>query len=141
MAERLPDTPPQRSIPEGYRAGIITAITVLLGFSLALFRFWGFEAPGDWTLRSIVAAATTGLEESTDSDERCRLAGMRAELSPRGVRDRLRRYLDHRGQLSPCRHKSLLVQSRGASGNSRACRELHEFLRKSNNRKLEVQSH
>ena len=57
-AERLPDRPPQRSIPEGYRAGIITAITVLLGFSLALFRFWGFEAPGDWTVRSIVAAAT-----------------------------------------------------------------------------------
>ena len=35
-----------RSLPQGYRQGIITAITVLLGFSLALFRFWGFEAPG-----------------------------------------------------------------------------------------------
>jgi NO-binding membrane sensor protein with MHYT domain len=58
MAERpAPQTRP-RSIPEGYRAGIITAITVLLGFSLALFRFWGFEAPGEWTFRSIVAAAT-----------------------------------------------------------------------------------
>ena len=45
-------------VPDGYRQGIITAITVLLGFSLALFRFWGFEAPGEWTLRSIVAAGT-----------------------------------------------------------------------------------
>jgi len=42
--------------PEGYRQGIITAITVLLGFSLAFFRFWGFEASGEWTARSMVAA-------------------------------------------------------------------------------------
>jgi hypothetical protein len=47
-----------RPIPEGYRQGIITAITVLLGFSLAFFRFWGFEASGEWTSRSIVAAGT-----------------------------------------------------------------------------------
>jgi hypothetical protein len=47
-----------RPLPQGYRQGIITAITVLLGFSLAFFRFWGFEAPGEWTLRSIVAAST-----------------------------------------------------------------------------------
>ncbi len=45
-----------RPLPEGYRQGIITAITVLLGFSLALFRFWGFETSGDWTARSIIAA-------------------------------------------------------------------------------------
>ena len=49
---------PYRPVPDGYRQGIITAITVLLGFSLALFRFWGFEAPGEWTSRSIVAAGT-----------------------------------------------------------------------------------
>ena len=42
--------------PDGYRQGIITAITVLLGFSLAFFRFWGFEASGEWTARSMVAA-------------------------------------------------------------------------------------
>jgi hypothetical protein len=48
----------RRPLPQGYRQGIITAITVLLGFSLAFFRFWGFEAPGEWTLRSIVAAGT-----------------------------------------------------------------------------------
>jgi hypothetical protein len=49
---------PHRPVPEGYRQGIITAITVLLGFTLAFFRFWGFEASGEWTLRSIIAAAT-----------------------------------------------------------------------------------
>ena len=43
-------------LPQGYRQGIITAITVLLGFSLALFRFWGLEAEGEWTARSIIAA-------------------------------------------------------------------------------------
>jgi hypothetical protein len=52
-------TPPagghEQSIPQGYRAGIITAITVLLGFSLAFLRFWGFEAPGKWTLRSVIS--------------------------------------------------------------------------------------
>jgi len=45
-------------VPQGYRTGIITAITVLLGFSLAFFRFWGFEAAGEWTRGSIIAAAT-----------------------------------------------------------------------------------
>jgi amino acid transporter len=52
--------PPQerqhRAVSEGYRQGIITAITVLLGFSLAFFRFWGFEASGAWTAQSIIAA-------------------------------------------------------------------------------------
>jgi hypothetical protein len=44
-----------RSVPQGYRQGLITAITVLLGFSLAFFQFWGFEASGEWTTRSIIA--------------------------------------------------------------------------------------
>jgi len=48
----------RRVIPDGYRQGIITAITVLLSFSLAFFKFWGFEAPGQWGPRSIVAAVT-----------------------------------------------------------------------------------
>jgi hypothetical protein len=43
-------------LPPGYREGIITAITVLLGFSLAFFRFWGFEAEGQWSSRSVLAA-------------------------------------------------------------------------------------
>ncbi len=48
----------QGRIPQGYRAGIITAITVLLGFSLTFLRFWGFEAPGKWTLRSVISTGT-----------------------------------------------------------------------------------
>ena len=52
-------TPPRehRPLPQGYRQGIITAITILLGFSLAFFRFWGFEASGEWAPRSIIAAS------------------------------------------------------------------------------------
>jgi hypothetical protein len=49
---------PRKSLPQGYRQGIITAITVLLGFTLGFFRFWGFEAPGKWTLRSFIPATT-----------------------------------------------------------------------------------
>jgi len=48
-----------RSVPDGYRQGLITAITVLLGFSLSFLRFWGFEAPGEWMLRSIISTGTT----------------------------------------------------------------------------------
>lgn len=44
------------SLPQGYRQGIITAITVMLGFTLGFFRFWGFEAQGQWTRRSFIAA-------------------------------------------------------------------------------------
>lgn len=47
--------PAPASVPTGFRTGLITAITVLLGFSLAFFRFWGFEVPGKWSLRSIVS--------------------------------------------------------------------------------------
>ena len=54
------ETPPARRggspLPSGYRQGIITAITVMLGFTLAFLRFWGFEAPGDWTYKSVTAA-------------------------------------------------------------------------------------
>ncbi|KDP85042.1 hypothetical protein ACU4GI_03705 [Cupriavidus basilensis] len=45
-------------VPAGYRQGIITAITVLLGFSLAFWRFWGFETPGRWSTRALLAAAS-----------------------------------------------------------------------------------
>src|SRR4051812_35105658 len=47
-----------KPLPQGYRQGIITAITVLLGFSLSFLRYWGFEAPGEWTFRSIIPAVT-----------------------------------------------------------------------------------
>jgi hypothetical protein len=42
-------------LPNGYRQGIISAITVLLGFSLLFVRYWTFEAPGDWTVASFIA--------------------------------------------------------------------------------------
>jgi uncharacterized membrane protein len=42
-------------LPAGYRQGVITAITVFIGFSLAFLRFWAFEAPGEWTRYSIAA--------------------------------------------------------------------------------------
>jgi hypothetical protein len=45
-------------LPQGYRQGIITAITDLLGFTLAFFNFWTFEAPGEWTGRSLAATIT-----------------------------------------------------------------------------------
>ena len=44
-----------RPLPDGYRGGIVTAITVFIGFSLAFLRFWAFEAPGDWTPRAVMA--------------------------------------------------------------------------------------
>lgn len=51
-----PPTPHERKmLPAGYRQGIITAITVFIGFSLSFLRYWAFEAPGDWTPRSIGA--------------------------------------------------------------------------------------
>jgi len=44
-----------RTVPVGYRQGLITAITVLLGFSLTFLRYWSLEMPGEWTAQSIVA--------------------------------------------------------------------------------------
>src|SRR5262249_4111736 len=58
-SEKRPEPPPPRpqGLPVGYRQGLITAVTVLLGFSLAFLRFWSFEASGDWTPRSIAPTA------------------------------------------------------------------------------------
>jgi hypothetical protein len=36
---------------------VITAITVVLGFSLLFLRSWFFELPGEWTASSIFAAS------------------------------------------------------------------------------------
>lgn len=44
-------------LPVGYRQGVISAITVLMGFSLLFLRYWSFEAPGEWSAASIAAAA------------------------------------------------------------------------------------
>ena len=58
MSEDPPKTTrPRAPLPAGYRQGIISAITVLLGFSLLFLRYWTFEAPGDWTLASVIATA------------------------------------------------------------------------------------
>jgi uncharacterized membrane protein len=43
-------------LPVGFRQGIVTAITVLLGFSLSFLRFWSFETHGEWTWRGVVPA-------------------------------------------------------------------------------------
>ena len=57
MSEKQPTPPrPRVPLPTGYRQGIITAITVLLGFSLLFFRYWDFELPGAWTVSAIIAA-------------------------------------------------------------------------------------
>jgi hypothetical protein len=47
---------PGRRVPDGYRQGVITAITVMLGFSLYFLRFWHFEAGGSWTSAAVIAA-------------------------------------------------------------------------------------
>jgi Ca2+/Na+ antiporter len=43
-------------IPVGFRSGVITAITVLLGFSFLFLRSWAFELPGEWNISSAIAA-------------------------------------------------------------------------------------
>jgi len=53
--EPAPAPAARRPLPAGYREGIITAVTVIIGFSLSFVRYWAFEAPGDWTARSLIA--------------------------------------------------------------------------------------
>ena len=48
--------PQNPCLPNGYRSGIITAITVVLGFSLLFLRSWVFELPGEWTPSGVFAA-------------------------------------------------------------------------------------
>ena len=47
------DTKP---LPAGYRQGVVTAISVILGFALYFLRFWSLEAPGNWSWISLFAA-------------------------------------------------------------------------------------
>lgn len=54
-AATTPSPAARKPLPAGYRQGVITAITVIIGFSLSFFRYWAFEAPGDWTPRSVGA--------------------------------------------------------------------------------------
>lgn len=51
----------RKPLPNGYHQGLVTAITIFIGFSLAFLRFWAFEAPGEWTKRSLIAAALLGI--------------------------------------------------------------------------------
>lgn len=42
-------------LPAGYRQGLISAITVVIGFSLLFMRYWGLEAAGEVTAASVIA--------------------------------------------------------------------------------------
>jgi hypothetical protein len=53
-----------KPLPAGYRQGVVTAISVILGFALYFLRFWSLEAPGDWTWISFAAALPTVLSIS-----------------------------------------------------------------------------
>src|SRR5215470_14028158 len=55
------ETTAQRGVPSGYRQGIISAILVVLGFSLVFLRFWGFELKGAWDATSVASAAVIGI--------------------------------------------------------------------------------
>ncbi|RZI42713.1 hypothetical protein EGT07_12010 [Herbaspirillum sp. HC18] len=57
MSHETGTTAPKPGLPQGYRQGLVTAITVFLGFSLSFIRFWSFEAPGEWTWAGIVSAS------------------------------------------------------------------------------------
>jgi len=52
---------PRAPLPAGYRQGIVSAITVMLGFSLLFLRYWSFEAEGEWTIVSFAAAVLLAL--------------------------------------------------------------------------------
>jgi uncharacterized membrane protein YidH (DUF202 family) len=52
---------PRAPLPAGYRQGIISAITVITGFSFLFLRYWSFEAEGEWTKVSFLAAALLAL--------------------------------------------------------------------------------
>jgi hypothetical protein len=51
---------PRVPLPNGYRQGIISAISVVLGFSLVFLRVWGFELPGAWDVPSVVSIILLG---------------------------------------------------------------------------------
>lgn len=50
-----PPDRPRVPLPAGYRPAIVTAITVVLGFSLLFLRYWNFELPGAWTASAVLA--------------------------------------------------------------------------------------
>ena len=48
-------------LPIGYRQAVVSAIALFLSLSIAFLRFYGFEAPGSWTLASTGSAMLTGV--------------------------------------------------------------------------------
>ena len=46
----------QSPLPAGYRQGVISAITVVIGFSLVFMRYWNFEVTGRLTYTAVAAA-------------------------------------------------------------------------------------
>ncbi len=62
MSENCEDSADsRRGMPDGYRAGLIIAITVFVGFSLAFLRFWAFEAPGEWSAQMILVTGALAI--------------------------------------------------------------------------------
>jgi hypothetical protein len=55
------DARAREPLPAGYRQGVISAITVMVGFSLLFLRYWSFEAEGNWTIVSTIAAVLLAL--------------------------------------------------------------------------------
>lgn len=57
MTQRTMDNPPKphSALPAGYRQAVVSAITVVIGFSLLFMRYWGFEATGRVTRLSVAA--------------------------------------------------------------------------------------
>ena len=49
------DSKPRVPLTAGYRQGVLSAITVIIGFSLLLLRYWSFEASGEVTGASVFA--------------------------------------------------------------------------------------
>jgi len=56
-----PGNPPVPVVPVGYRQGFITAISVLLAFTLAFWRYWSFESPGPWNPLSLGVEVSLGV--------------------------------------------------------------------------------
>lgn len=56
-----PRPSPAPVVPVGYRQGFITAISVLLAFTLAFWRYWSFESPGPWNALSLAVEVSLGV--------------------------------------------------------------------------------
>ena len=48
-------------LPQGYREGVLTAITVFIAFSLAFLKYWSLETPGRWRWLDILSMAPVAI--------------------------------------------------------------------------------